>query len=175
MSCYNETDIYLKLSIESILNQTYRNIEFIIINDNPLNNSLRLILDTYRQIDSRIIIVQNEKNLGLTKSLNKGVKLAKGVYCARMDADDISDPLRLESELKYLLANKLDLVGCMTRRIDENGNVINKLSNISLSPRKISKKILYDNCVAHPTWLLKREIYERLSGYRDIHSCEDCL
>ena len=98
MSTYNETESELSQSIESILHQTYRNIQFLIVNDNPANPTLAHTLSRYAASDSRIQIVENEQNLGLVASLNRGWKLAKGQYIARMDADDIALPHRLESE-----------------------------------------------------------------------------
>lgn len=87
---------YVSDAIESILNQTYKNFEFIIIDDNSTDQTLNIIKD-YRKQDSRIVVTRNEENLGVTKSLNKGVKLAKGKYIIRMDADDWSYPERFES------------------------------------------------------------------------------
>lgn len=100
MSTYNETPKELDESINSILHQTYSNFEFLIINDNPNNCELEETLKTY--VDSRIRIIRNEKNLGLVKSLNAGLKLCEGQYVARMDADDISRQSRIQDELLYL-------------------------------------------------------------------------
>jgi len=90
MSVYNEPLDWLKSSIGSILNQTFREFEFIIINDNPARQELRDVLQSYKNQDERIRIIENLENLGLTESLNKGLAEAKGKYIARMDGDDIS-------------------------------------------------------------------------------------
>lgn len=99
MSNYNTPEEYLRQAIESILNQTYENFEFIIIDDCSTDNSLKII-ESYT--DKRIKIIRNEQNLGITKSLNKGLAVAKGEFVARMDADDISLPERFEKQVDFL-------------------------------------------------------------------------
>ena len=99
MSVYNTKEDYLREAIESILNQTLREFEFIIINDASNEQTIN-ILDQYN--DDRIIRIDNEVNHGLTASLNKGLSVAKGEYIARMDADDISYPNRLELQYQYM-------------------------------------------------------------------------
>lgn len=173
MSSYNEKREFIIQAIESILNQTYKNIEYIIVIDNPSNKSIIDVIDRYSMIDKRITVIGNKCNIGLTASLNKALEICNGKYIARMDADDISDPNRIERELQYLKKNKLDLVGCMTRRIDEKGNIVNELTNISYTPAHISKKLMFDNCIAHPTWLVKKEVYDTLHNYREISTAED--
>ena len=103
MSVYNG-EPYLKQSIESILCQTFEDFEFIIINDGSTDNSWEII-KVYAERDSRIVPV-TQKNIGLTKSLNKGLHRANGEYIARQDADDISFKDRLEKQIKYFKINK---------------------------------------------------------------------
>ena len=102
MSNYNTPEEYLRESIESILNQTYSHIEFIIVDDCSTDNSLNVI-KSYK--DDRIVLIENTENLGLTKSLNKALKQAKGEFVARMDADDISLPTRFEKQVAFLKQN----------------------------------------------------------------------
>ena len=99
MSNYNTPEEYLREAIESILNQTYKNFEFIIIDDCSTDNSLEII-KSYN--DERIVLIENEENIGLTKSINKGLAVAKGEYIARMDADDVSLPQRFEKQINYM-------------------------------------------------------------------------
>ena len=87
MSVYNSED-YLKEAIDSILGQTYANLEFIIIDDASTDTSLDII-KSYN--DKRILLIKNEVNIGLAASLNKGIEIARGKYIARMDSDDITE------------------------------------------------------------------------------------
>ena len=98
MSVYNGAK-FLAEAIDSILAQTFTNFEFIIIDDASSDDSLHII-NSYK--DARIVLIQNNKNIGLTKSLNIGIAKAKGKYIARMDADDISMPKRLEKQFDFM-------------------------------------------------------------------------
>lgn len=100
MPAYN-VEHYAKDAIESILNQTYKNFEFIIIEDASTDSTLDIIKG-FKKKDKRIILIRNENNLGVTKSLNKGVKKARGKYIIRMDADDWSYPDRLALQVKLM-------------------------------------------------------------------------
>lgn len=110
MSNYNTPEEYLRSAIESILNQTYQNFEFIIIDDHSTDDSLQII-ESYS--DKRIKIIKNEQNLGITKSLNRGLAVAKGEFVARMDADDISLKTRFEKQVKFL-KNHPECIVCGT-------------------------------------------------------------
>jgi len=114
---------YLSKSIESILKQTLRNFEFIIIDDGSTDDSLSTI-KYYESIDDRIIVISRE-NKGLTFSLNEGITRSKSEYIARMDQDDISLPLRLELQLGLLIQEKLDICGGNYSVIDKDGRVLN--------------------------------------------------
>ena len=98
MSVYNGAK-FLDEAIDSILTQTFTDFEFIVIDDASSDDSLHII-NSYK--DARIIVLQNTKNIGLTKSLNLGIAKAKGKYIARMDADDISMPKRLEKQFDFM-------------------------------------------------------------------------
>lgn len=111
MSVYNNEDS-LEKAIESILNQTYKDIEFLIIDDKSSDSSLE-ILNKFKEIDSRIKIYSISTNIGLTKSLNKLIKLTKGKLIARQDADDFSSIERLDKQIKFM--NKYNLDACTTR------------------------------------------------------------
>ena len=173
MSTYKEEENLLRESIESLLNQTYKDFEFIIILDYPDNNLHKKIIEEYSKIDNRIRFFVNEKNLGLTGSLNRGLSLAKGEYIGRMDADDISLPYRLERQLEYIKKNQYDLIGGITQMIDEEGNSIYSIQKVPTDFNKIKKALRYGQCIAHPTWLGKKEVFDCLNGYRNIPLCED--
>jgi glycosyltransferase involved in cell wall biosynthesis len=155
MAVYN-SEKFLSEAIESILNQTFKDFEFIIIDDCSSDNSLDIIKN-YAKQDKRIILIENKKNIGLTKSLNKGLKIAKGKYIARIDADDIALSERLEKQYNFLEKNPgIFLLGTGAYNIDENGNVksIKKpLTNSDL----IKKTLYYKNCIYHPTITFSNE------------------
>lgn len=128
MSVYNEPLDWLKGSIESILNQTFTEFEFIIVNDNPAGEELRDILKKYKNQDERITIIENPENLGPAGAKNRGLRLAVGKYIAIMDADDISLPERLELQYQFLEKNSdVFLVGTSVQIFDQNGQTKEKV------------------------------------------------
>ena len=173
MSTYKETESYLRQAIESILDQTFKDFEFIIILDNPENELHKNVIKEYQEKDIRIKLYINEKNIGLTASLNRAIKESSGKYICRMDADDISRKDRIEKELDYLIKNDCDLVGGITRIVDENNRTVYSIKKIPSDYDKIKKIIKYNQCIAHPTWLGKREVFIELDGYRNAPYCED--
>lgn len=171
MSVYKEEEIWLKESIESILNQTYKNIEYIIILDNPLAKNLENIIKDYAKNDKRIKFYKNKENLGLVKSLNFALSKSSGKYIARMDADDISMPERLEKQLNYLKINNIDILGSNILEFYENEK--ERSVSLPLNNIDIKNKILITNRIIHPTWLVNKKVYDELNGYRNIPYCED--
>ena len=107
MSTYNDRK-NLNQSIESILDQTYRNFEFLILDDASTDSSSEQ-LEAYQKLDKRIMIFSNKVNKGLTKSLNILIKKSKGNYIARQDSDDISMKDRFNTQINYLTDGKYDL------------------------------------------------------------------
>lgn len=173
MSTYKEDERLLRESIESILNQTYRDFEYIIILDYPDNDVHKSVIEEYALKDDRIHFYINEKNMGLTDSLNRGLSLCHGEYIARMDADDISLPDRLERQMKCLEKNHYDLIGGITEMINENGSLLYSIKSVPTDPKKIDKALRYSQCIAHPTWLGRKEVFEKNAGYRHMPLCED--
>lgn len=170
MSTYNESLLVLSKSIQSILNQTYSNIEFLIVIDNPNNHEL---INYLKNIDdNRVKLIINDKNIGLPCSLNNAIKECSGVYIARMDADDISEINRLQKQKEFLEKNNCDLVASSIQLIDEDDTVINKYI-IPHEENTIKKALKKYNCLPHPTWFAKKELFIDLKGYRDIPRCED--
>jgi glycosyltransferase involved in cell wall biosynthesis len=142
MPVYKEPEEWLRKSVESILRQTYSDFEFIIINDAHSNERQKAILLEYQAQDSRIIIQNNNENLGVTKSLNKGLSIARGNYIARMDADDAALPERLAQQYEFLEKNEdVFLVGCSVRIMDDNSRLKEKVIKESRHDR-IVKNIL---------------------------------
>lgn len=151
MSVYKEPVEWLHQSIDSILCQTFNDFEFIIISDNPSYSEGNALLKDYADKDKRIIVVFNENNIGLTKSLNKGLAIAKGEYIARMDADDVSLPERLEEQVEFLEKHQeIGVCGCIIEYIG-NRSGIRKL------PEKMEEMFLFlESPFAHPTVIMRR-------------------
>lgn len=153
MAVYNEPIEWMCQAIDSILNQTFTNFEFIIVNDNPYRVANKKILKDYSAKDSRIVAVSNEENIGLTKSLNIGLDLAKGEFIARMDADDISKPERLEKQVSLMEKNRF--VGICGTAIELFGTK----NDIIFYPEDNNSVFLFlDSCFAHPTVMMRRSV-----------------
>lgn len=173
MSGYKEEICYLKESINSILNQTYRDFELIFLLDNPSNKEIIELLNDYCKKDERVRFYINERNLGLARTLNKALTLVKGEFIARMDADDVSMPDRLENQLEYLEENNYDLIGGLSKMIDEDGQEIYNIKSVPQNFDNIKKALRFNQVISHPTWFGKTEVFKSLEGYRLIPLCED--
>lgn len=173
MSTYNEEMEWIKQSLDSILNQTYKNIEFIIVIDNPQNKDLINILNEYQKRDNRIKLIINKQNIGIANSLNKALEICNGKYIARMDADDISYSNRIYSQIDFLEANNIEFLYTPVMYIDEEGNELfnSNLDNYNINA--IKKILTITNISVHPTWFCKKEVFEELEGYREIKYAED--
>lgn len=166
MSVYNGRP-YLVKAVKSILAQTFRDFEFIIIDDGSTDGSIE-DLKRYAAHDSRIRLVIQE-NRGLTKSLNTGLKLACGKYIARMDADDISLPTRLQKQVAYLENNpSIAAVGCFAIIIDELGLKIARW-NLFTSHKEIDNHNMkgLGGGIIHPSVMMRKEIVISIGGYND--------
>ena len=179
MSVYNTPAEFLNEAIQSIIQQTYDNFEFIIINDGSSLKETLICLDQYRNKDSRVLIIDNEQNIGLTKSLNRGLSYCKGKYIARMDADDISLPHRLEKQVEYMERHKdICLLGCNTICFNDTGIICDesKSFNRYTLPGVRQIRLLFENAgYPHPTFML-RSIFlkENAISYReDIKRAQD--
>jgi len=162
MSVYNDGK-FLRDAIESILNQSYENFEFIIVNDGSIDNSLNII-NEYAKKDNRIVVIE-QQNKGLTKSLNIALKKSNGDFIARMDADDISCKNRLKEQVKFLVENKeFALVGTNIIKIDQNGNFIEK-NKTKYSDSEIRKTFCTRNCIAHGSVMLNRKLLGNILYY----------
>jgi glycosyltransferase involved in cell wall biosynthesis len=163
MSVYNG-EKYLNEAIDSILAQTFINFNFLIINDGSTDGTDK-ILQSYN--DKRIKIVNNEKNIGLTKSLNKGLKLARGEYIARQDSDDVSMPKRLEKEVSFLDHNKnTTLVGTYYYMINERGKIL-KIIKPPTRSEEIKIGLLKGNQFGHGSVMFRAECVKEFGYYRE--------
>lgn len=173
MPVYREKKEHLCLAVESILNQTWRNIQLIIILDDPGNSSLKHVINDYAKRDGRVVLYVNEKNMGCPYSKDRGIRLAKTEYVAIMDADDVARQYRLEKQIYKIVEEKLDIVAGCVRVMDDKGNPLYCMDNLPTEHNDIAKKMKVNNCMPHPTWLLRKEVYVRLGGYADMQGCED--
>lgn len=165
MSVYKEPIEWIRLSIDSILKQTFHDFEFIIINDNPGRMENTLLLNEYAAKDSRLVIITNEINIGLTKSLNKGLLLARGEYIARMDADDISLPTRFEKQLNYLKNNPdVGAVGCNAYVINEKSEITSKMTRPS-NKDYLRYLSIFESPIFHPSSFFRRFISNKAVKY----------
>ena len=139
MAAYNEKEEMVRTAIESILNQTYRNFEFLIFDDSTIESTKKAI-DSYCS-DSRVVIYRKKKREGFVRSLNHGLEIAKGKYIARMDADDIAIRDRFEKQVSYLEHHpKTDVLGGQIVIIDESGK---KNWNTTISSKGPEIKIIF--------------------------------
>ncbi len=172
MPVYNGAQ-YLHEAIDSILNQTFADFEFLIINDGSTDGSLDII-KSYN--DNRIKLVNNETNLGIVETLNKGIKQARGKYIARMDCDDISMPERLEKQVKFLEVNpEISVVASHIILIDKNGKEFDywKQDMETRTVKEISHFLAIENCIAHPTVMMDRSVVSIIGYNKRFKNSED--
>jgi len=164
MAVYNGLP-YLKEAVKSIQNQSFKNFEFIIVDDGSKDKSWNFLKSIK---DNRIKLIRNKNNKGLSKSLNIAIKYARGEFLARMDADDISRSDRLLIQLKFLSKNKnIDLCGSWVNLINNNGKIIGENKNNPLDNQKIKKYLGIYPTIIHPTFFAKREFFTLSGGYDD--------
>lgn len=157
MPVFNSAE-YLEESIISILNQTYTDWEFLIINEFGSNDGSKEIVEKYAKIDKRIILIQNKTRLGIAESMNVGLNIAKGEYIARMDADDISMPERFETQLKYLDENQ-DVVMCGVKVQIFGSNPFEW--KLECDKEKLSTNILFYSPSVHPTVMVRKSFLDK--------------
>lgn len=153
---------FLTLAIQSILDQSYQNLELIIVEDKTELTNEQIIKNFS---DSRLTYILNETRTNFARQINSGLRVAKGEFVARMDADDISEPDRLEKELNFLLSHpQISLVGCNLKIINEK----NELIGSRIYPKDsltITQQMRFKNCLAHPTVMLRKKDLLDLGSY----------
>lgn len=163
-------ECYVYEAVQSILAQTYSNLEIIIVDDASTDNTFK-ILNHLAQNDPRIKLYKNAKNMQIAETLNFALKKATGNYIARMDGDDISTVDRIEKQKLYLDENPdIALVSTSVILIDENGKELRR-EKLPTDPKIIEKVMPYRNVVPH-FWLTYKKVYDRVGNYR-IPSVED--
>lgn len=156
---------YIQQAVESIRSQTYSDFEFIIVDDGSSDNTVPM-LEKYAAEDSRIVLVFNKTNLGLARSLNYGLDLAKGEYIARMDADDISLPERLAAQVFFLDAHpEVGILGTAASLIDSQG----MLGHLIQYPERHATlcwiMCFFENPIIHPSVMFRRKLVVEMGGY----------
>ena len=160
MAVYNAPKNYLDAAIVSILHQSYRDFEFIIVDDGS-DVAASKYLQSRAVGDERIRLLKLPANVGLTRALNAGLQLARGDYLARQDADDISEPHRLSAQLWFLAMHPdIDAVGTDAVLIDAGGNEFGVMQ-IDPDLKRLSRR----NLLVHGSMLFRRRVFEQLGGY----------
>jgi glycosyltransferase involved in cell wall biosynthesis len=166
MCVYNRQD-YVKEAINSILGQTFRDFEFIIVDDGSTDTSLNIALD-YQKNDPRIRVHPCSQNTGIVSAHNTGLRLAQGKYIAWMDSDDISMPERLEKEFSFLQAfPEFGVVSSSGIVIDESGNVIRSLPVLQ-TDLLIKWSFCFGVSIINGSAMAKRELFNDAGGYREL-------
>jgi len=164
MGVYNGAE-FLRDAVESILDQTLGDFEFIIINDGSTDDSMSILREFS---DARLRIYENQENEGLTCCLIKGCNEARGEYIARMDADDISCPQRLEKQVDFLDANPdYGAVGCGCYFIDSEQNTFGEIL-YALEHEEILGLMETKNPMVHGSTMFRSKTYHDIGGYREF-------
>jgi len=155
---------YIKDAIDSILSQSFRDFEFIIINDGSTDNTAG-ILQQYAQLDERLVVYHQE-NRGLIAALNRGCRLARGKYIARLDADDISVPDRFEKQVDFLDRHPtVGVLGGALKLINPKGASFYEW-RCPLDDRQIKEELRRGNCMRHSAIMMRKEAFDATEGYR---------
>ena len=171
MPAYN-TEKYISEAIESILNQTFKDFEFIIIDDGSTDRTWDIIQE-YEKKDDRIVALRNVKNLGIPTNRNKLVSMAKGKYIVWQDSDDISLPYRIEKQYNFMEKNpEIGICGGWLQIFNEN----NKLSirKYASDDKNLRKNIFKYSPIAQPVSIIRKEILDKTNGYdKSLKQAED--
>lgn len=148
---------YLRESVESILNQTYGNYEILLLCEGEMDQASKTYL--LKLVDKRIQMIEIPENTGLSKSLNIGIKMARGRYLARMDADDVSVPTRFEIQRQYMEKHRnVDILGGVMKVMGKD----EWIGNILLKPEFRGIKMMFANAgISHPTAFMKKEFFDK--------------
>lgn len=153
MSTYNDGK-YINKAVSSILNQTFSDLELIIVNDASTDNTLELLSKIN---DPRVIVISNEENSGLAYSLNRGFSIARGEYIARMDSDDISLPDRIWKQYNYMEKHKdITVCGCLYKCFERSNGVVTCPKNSD----RIKTKLLFCSPLGHSTWFIRKKDFD---------------
>lgn len=159
MATFNEPEVYITAAIQSILNQSYTNWEFIIADDSTRKETIKAI-DTFAEADSRIILIRKAKRMGFVEALNEGLKIAHGKYIARMDGDDVSLEDRLQCQVDYMEQYpNVDILGGAMSIIDKNGKITSS-RRYPIKGLRLHLWAIVRNPLAHPTVMFRNTILD---------------
>ena len=165
---------FVAAAVASVLRQSFRDFVLFACDDGSSDDSWD-VLREMAGVDDRIRLLRNPRNLGVTATLNRLWREAgeEFPFCARMDADDIALPERLEMQHNYLLEHpEVHAVGCFLEMIDETGRPIG-CRRYPETAAEVHRSLLLGNPLPHPALLLRSELYRKMEGYRPVHGAED--
>ncbi|KAB2692450.1 glycosyltransferase family 2 protein [Brucella intermedia] len=162
MPVYNG-ERYLDQAVKSIINQTYKNIEIVIVDDGSFDRSIEII-KYYMSLDGRVKAYFLPHS-GLVAALNYGLVKCKGNFVVRMDADDIALPNRVERLFSCIVRSQLLVVGSAVSLMDESGKRLRD-GNVPVGVEKVKNRLRHSSCIFHPTVIFRRESVLSAGGYR---------
>ena len=167
MPCYNEEE-NVRNAVTCVLQQTFQNFELIIVDDCSTDATAAIVASF---ADSRICLLRNAENMGVAKSLNAGLKIARGRYIARMDADDTCEPTRLEKQVAYMEQHP-ECVLCATGADVYNGKEI-RLQSVIMGDELLKRYLVKNNPFVHSSVVFRRNISDRTVCYPEVKGFED--
>jgi glycosyltransferase involved in cell wall biosynthesis len=171
--CVYNAEKYISEALESLENQTVSGFEVVLIDDGSTDGS-KSIIDLFIDKGTLDIKYHYQKNVGLTVSLNRAIELAKGEYLARMDADDIATPKRLEESLKFLKVNDLDFMCTRAMRFDNHGEIgLFPRQNLHTTTALNNKIMKFGNMFAHGTFFAKTSVFKTLRYDEAYRTAQD--
>lgn len=171
MPAYNASR-FMGEAVQSILDQTFSDLELIIVDDASTDSTLQ-ICEKLSQGDGRIRIHQRTSNGGIAAALNDALQMCRGRFIARMDADDISLPDRLRSQLqRFDELPRIALCGTAIEIVDEHGTLLSRPGTI-VGCGQVAAALRYCSPIAHPSWMMRAEVAREIEGYRSVAPAED--
>ena len=172
----SENPSYLDRALQSVwTDQTLKPDEIVLIEDGPLGDELLNVIQKWKDLLSdKLLVLRNEQNLGLTKSLNRGIRYIKSDLIARMDSDDISEPSRFEKQVAYLEKHpEVDVVGGSLQEFNKANDCLN-IRHYPQTPEESRKYIMKASPLAHPTVMIRRRVFDTGIRYNEKYrTCQD--
>jgi GT2 family glycosyltransferase len=167
MTAYNG-ERYVREAMESILAQTYRDFEFLVVDDGSTDSTLQILEDMARQ-DPRVVLIKNETNLGLTRSVKLALQRAQVRIIARMDADDIALPSRFQKQINFFNQYpNTDVVGTAYEWIDDSGTILGR-RDVPMTHTKIHRALIRTNPFLHASVMMKKSVLDHVHGYNETY------